>query len=51
MGNGNKTINYILKKFKKLKKLKLAITRNENFERSEKLKITFLEKLEESGIQ
>lgn len=44
MGNGNKTINYICKKFKKLKKLKLAITRNENFERSEKLKITFFRK-------
>ena len=44
MGNGNKTINYICKKFKKLKKLKLAITRNENFETSEKLKITFFRK-------
>ena len=44
IGNGSSTIKYICEKLKKLKKLKLKISRNESFEDSEKSNITFFRK-------
>ena len=44
IASGNNTIKYICKKFKKLKKLKLKISRNENYEDSEKSNITYFRK-------
>ena len=41
---GNNTINYICKNFKKLKKLALGISRNEKFESIEKTNITYFRK-------
>ena len=41
---GNSTIDYICKNFKKLKKLALAISRNEKFESREKTNITYFRK-------
>ena len=42
--NGNNTIKHISKKFKKLQKLKLIISRNEKFEENEKSNTTYFRK-------